>query len=62
MFDAVWGVVSTTLLIFTLSLAFVFVYRAGYGKGYKKGATQVLNEWKAFNKTYGVGRDDKDLP
>lgn len=42
--DTIWVVSSTTLLVFCLVIAF----KLGKRKGYKKGATDVLNEWKRY--------------
>lgn len=60
----IWVVSSTTLLIFCLIVS----YRLGKRKGYKKGATDVLNEWKYYmsldneTQTYNQGetKDDRN--
>lgn len=40
--DAIWVVSLTILIAFCLFISFGF----GFGRGYKTGATKVLNEWK----------------
>lgn len=40
----IWVVAIIALLFF-----FFMVYRIGYVRGYKRGGTVILNEWKKFN-------------
>lgn len=48
--------------VFTAALIFLFSYvsnRIGYIRGYSKGATKVLEEWKQFMNNGGMDNDQQ---
>ena len=49
----IWVVVITALL----SFFFLAVYRLAYVRGFKNGATKVLNEWKQYINDGGMDNE-----